>query len=70
MLLTRTTREARRERVCRESGGRSVMEDPLRRRTDEAYTVAVEVADDEVSSTPRLLLELLIEHRPAETYSD
>jgi len=30
-------------------------------RTDEAYTVAVKVADDEVSSAPRLLLELLVE---------
>lgn len=33
-------------------------------RTDEAYTVAVRAADDEVSSAPRLLFELLVEHRP------
>src|SRR6185295_9242171 len=32
-------------------------------RTDEAYTVAVKVADDEVSSALRLLLELLVERR-------
>src|SRR6185436_17468585 len=32
--------------------------------TDEAQTVAVKVADDEVSSAPGLRLELLVERRP------
>src|SRR3954470_18929664 len=32
--------------------------------TDEAYAVAVRVADDKVSSAPRLRLELLVERPP------